>query len=279
MTTEQSARGRPIEPPTIEALPPEMGFGVLDPASVAFEDGRLRARYLDAEDGDLAYAVDWAPGRCRLDAHCAGQLVTLSGYPDLQAALVRSFLGLGPTDPRLVRLCQRLIRLGNVYFRYPDLRPGRATGLLFFPAGLIFELRLPVVPANAAVWEAARTLLACGGGDGRLALVREGPGTIFRLGADGAVRAEAIVVADLSAPLARLPRAVGWLANVIAPGKAYRLAVLDAGVAGDLQVYPGERSRGELAFGVFSGNPGQGDGSGRDPARLFADAARRLIGA
>jgi hypothetical protein len=67
-----------------DKLPPILGFGHLDQATVRSERGRLAATYL--ANGQPAYLVQWSPGRCLLTAFYQGREVGVSGGPDLQHA-------------------------------------------------------------------------------------------------------------------------------------------------------------------------------------------------
>jgi len=149
-----TSNSRPIEQPTVQNMPPYLGFGTLDPESVRPDGGRLTARYQCA-DGATAYSVDWRSGRCLLEAQFEGEPISISGGRDLQHALFQSFLGLAEPaeDPRFVDLCRRVVDSGNIYFQFPRpfLRGG--PGYLYYPAGLLFSLRLPIVWENRPAWD------------------------------------------------------------------------------------------------------------------------------
>ena len=130
-----TSHARPIEQPTVQNLPPYLGFGTLDPVSVRFDGERLTARYQYA-DGATAYSVDWQPGRCLLEAQFEGEPVVWSGGSDLRGVLFQNFLGVSEPalDPRFVDLCQKVIDSGNIYFQFPrpfpslDFRHFRPSG-------------------------------------------------------------------------------------------------------------------------------------------------------
>jgi hypothetical protein len=142
-----TSRARPIKQPSVENLPPYFGFGTLDPESARFDGERLTARYQYA-DGSTAYQVDWQPGRCRLEAQFAGEMVSISEGRDLQSTLFQSFLDRAEpgADPRFVDLSHRVVVSGNIYFQFPapsvaevlatsTTRPGSCSGCACRSAG------------------------------------------------------------------------------------------------------------------------------------------------
>jgi hypothetical protein len=245
---------RQLAQPSPEALPEHLAFGTIDRASVRTTAQTVMATYRDGRD--ICYEVAWAPGRCSLREYVAGSVIASSSGRDLEEAMVMSLWTVEDFSehPRFVALAQRVLEAGtNTYFRYP--RPG-GDRVFYYPAGLLFDLRLPVTRENRAAWQAFRSWL-----DQDPALrsvvqrIRDGPGTILTLMASGEVRAEPVMIADLMAPLATLEAAV-WVcaqSHVISPGLRYRLAVAEVSEAfpNHLTLYAGNQDAGEILFTVL----------------------------
>jgi hypothetical protein len=254
-----TSNARPIEQPTVQNLPPYLGFGTLDSASVRFDGEGLTARYQYA-DGETAYRVDWQPGRCLLEAVFEGEPVSSSGGRDLEFALFQSVLGrVEPAeDPRFVDLCQKVIDSGNIYFQFP--RPFRSGSpiCLTYPDGLLFGLRLPIVWENRRAWDVFRILTMQWEGL-PLALIASGPGAIISLMPDGELRVEEIEIADFVTSLCQVVDACRVIAQhqLIAPGQMYRMTAADASVTapGGLQVYQGHVAGGPVLFATVAADP------------------------
>lgn len=284
MASRRDGEERGPEVPRIEALPRGMGFGSLDRQSVRMVGGQLTAEY--ADDGEVVYRVAWGHRGCLLDAYFEGRLVTKSFGADLQTALQYSFLGIGEPaqDPRFVRLAGRVTEPGNVYFRFPARRDAPGSRMIFYPSGLRFVVRQPIVEGNRRAWEAFKGGLDRSGGLEELRPVAERGGAMLHLTTAGELRSEEVTVADLVAPLRTVAEAARRCraAGLIPSGRAYRLAVMEASDAalGGAQLYLGDREQGELAFAIFPDDPLPDGGPARtreDAADLFLDGVRRLL--
>jgi hypothetical protein len=174
--------------------------------------------------------------------------------------------------PRLVEIGLRLAALGNI--RFHPL--GDEQRIVYYPSGLLFALRLPVVSANRAAWEQARVELEHGEAPSYLQLLWPRGGILFHLSIAGELSAETISVVDLTTPLAPVIDAVRWCFDrqLPAPERAYRLAVLDPSVAaaGVLVIETGDRSRGDLATYVYPDDP-----PGSPPGRSHEEAAHLFV--
>ena len=276
---------RPTEQPSADRLPSYLGFGTLDPESVRFDGERLTARYQYA-DGDTAYSVDWQPGRCLLEARFEGEPLSISGGRDLQSALFQSFLGRAEPaeDPRFLDLCRRVVGSGNIYFQFPGAFRRGSPGCLYYPAGLLFSLRLPIVWDNRPAWDVFHVLTMK-----RQALPIDrfayGPGAIVSLMPDGELHVEEIEIAQFVTPLCQVVDACRTIAEhrLIAPGQTYRMTVADASVAspGRLQVYQGHQEGGPVLFATVAADPSS-ELSWKDQVALAADRlvefARGVVG-
>jgi hypothetical protein len=220
-------------------LPSCLGFGDLDRASVRDNKGVIEANY--TFQGDLVHTVRWSDGHCQLDDHWQGRLVSMTSAPDLKQALVRDFSAVdGRNDPRFAALCERAVRTGNVHFRVPQ---PRETRLVYYPAGLLFLLRLPLPQADATRLGLVRAALRENGADAAINPLGEQSGLILRLRADGGVIEEAVTLVDATARIGTVSEASGLLASsgAIRREKRFRLMVVEASEAGPehVRVFPG----------------------------------------
>jgi hypothetical protein len=252
-------RARPIDQPVVENLPSYLGFGTLDPGSIRIDGEHLIARYQYA-DGSTAYQIDWQPGHCLLEAQFEDEPIVCSGDRDLQGALFQSFLGRGlpAEDPRFVDLCQRVVTSGNIYFQFPGAFRRGSPGYLYYPAGLLFGLRLPIAWENRPAWDVFQ-VLTMAREDLPMSLFAEGPGAIVSLFPDGELRVDEIEIAQFVAPLCRVVDACRILAahQLIAPGQTYRMVVADASATGPggFQVYQGHEAGGPALFAMVAADP------------------------
>jgi hypothetical protein len=253
------ALARAIEQPSEEDLPPYLAFGTLDLGSIRCDGERLIARY-EYADGSTAYRVDWQPGRCPLEAQFNGEPVTVSGERDLQGAFFQSFLSRAEPaeDPRFIDLCQRVINTGNIHFHFPGAFLRGRPGMLYYPTGLLFGPRVPIVWGNHVPWDVFR-ILRMPREELPMKLFTEGPRAIISVMPDGELSIEEIEIAQFITPLCQVMDACRYLAQhrLIAPGQTYRVTVDDASVMapGRLQVYQGHVQGGPALFAVCSSDP------------------------
>ena len=138
-------------------LPPCIGFGVLDDSRTRIEYPEdknggpiLNASYLSYE-GELVYKVRLKNESCYVEELFEGRVVGMTTSPTLQKAFFQKFLCIGE-NPRFQQMIDRITKDKNVAF----VRPGRdGFRTLFFPAGLIFVLRLPVSGTGRSSWKKA----------------------------------------------------------------------------------------------------------------------------
>jgi hypothetical protein len=155
-------------------------------------------------------------------------------------------------------LCRRVVDSGNIYFQFPKAFRRGSPGYLYYPAGLLFSLRLPIVWENRPAWDVFR-IVATNGEELPMSLDDEGPGAIISLVTDGELRVEEIEIAQFVTPLCRVVDACRLIAQhrLIAPGQMYRMAISDASVAapGGLQVYQGHEAGGPALFATVAADP------------------------
>ena len=129
-------------------LPPCIGFGVLDDSRTRIEfshdkDGEasLVVSYRSYE-GELVYKVRLEKESCYVEEFFEGRVIGGTRSTTLERAFNRHFLWWA-SNPRFRDMIDRITAEKNVAL----VRPGRH-GLrsVYFPEGLIFILRLPVVP-------------------------------------------------------------------------------------------------------------------------------------
>jgi hypothetical protein len=269
-----TSHARPIEQPSVESLPPYLGFGTLDPASVCYDGGRLTAHYRYS-DGGIAYRVDWQSGRCLLEAEFEGEPISISEGRDLQSALFQSFLGRAEPaeDPRFVDLCRRVVGSGNVYFRFPGAFRRGSPGCLYYPAGLLFSLRLPIVWENRPAWDVFR-ILVMPRDELPMKMFAEGPGAIISLLTTGEVQVEEVSIVDFETTLHQVADACQVIAQhrLITTGQTYRMTVADASVVspGGLRVYQGHVGGGPALFATVAADPSS-ELSWKDQMAVAAD--------
>jgi len=129
-------------------LPLCIGFGVLDDSRTRIEypedkngEPILNASYVSYE-GELVYKVRLGEESCRVEELFEGRMVGLTISPTLQKAFFQRFLCIG-SNPRFRQMMGRITKDRNIEFVRPNRDRFRT---VFFPAGLILVLRLPVVP-------------------------------------------------------------------------------------------------------------------------------------
>src|SRR5207248_1099128 len=115
-----------------------------------------------------------------------GELVVSAGGPDLQGAFFQSFLGRADParDPRFVDVCQRVVKSGNIYFQFPGAFRRGGSGMLYYPAGLLISLTVPIVHENRPAWDVFRKA-ATQREELPMALHAQGPGAIISVMPDG----------------------------------------------------------------------------------------------
>ncbi len=252
--TQRFAFPRPQEP-TVDDLPAYLGFGLLDQGSMRSENGALSAAYSAA--GGAVHEVRWAPNDCLLKSWWRGREIGQSRGSDLEAAFFAnwwSYESLWLDRPKC-DLFNQITGMGNVYIPLP----GREYA--FYPAGLMFTLRLPILATRLPAWETFKRRIRPPASP--LVLHREGPGVVLRLGEEGEFHKDPVLVVDLHVPLAWLaPAVVACLeSGIVSDGKHYRLeASASAGPGGCAwqrsRPYPSPRAlgagtRGEQAFAVL----------------------------
>ncbi len=237
-------------------LPPQLGFGVLDPESIREQSGVLQAAY--SWNGSLVYELAWG-AHCELTSLFKGTVIRTTVGKDLQEALQLSLLNVDTSaDPRFQELVRTVTGLGNVYVQLAG-SPGNGRRHVYFPAGFLFLLRQPIAPINADAWQRVKATLADGRHGEFLTVTTDGPGTIFTCSTDGALDAQEIQLVELTTTLHSLVPAVafcveqGLVPAYPASPKMHRLAVFDVSLATDFAVEYGDQSAGQRAFAVYGG--------------------------
>jgi len=131
-------------------LPLCIGFGVLDASRTRIEypedkngEPIINASYFSYE-GELVYEVRLDKESCYVEEFFEGEVIGMTKSPTLEKAFLQKFLCIGK-NPRFRQMMGRIAKDRNIAF----VRPGRdGFRTVYFPAGLIFVLRLPVVPCD-----------------------------------------------------------------------------------------------------------------------------------
>lgn len=131
-------------------LPSHIGFGVLDASKTRIEHSEgnsggtiLKASYVTRQ-GETVYQARLGKESCWVEELCDGEVIQQTKSPTLEEAFTQNFACL-ERNPRFRKMIDRMTRGKNVEL----VRPRRdGFRVMYFPAGLILVLRLPVVPYN-----------------------------------------------------------------------------------------------------------------------------------
>jgi hypothetical protein len=131
----------------IEIFPEKIGFGArnFDSLAVACSTKTVGEYYAIADyfskDGDLVYHIEIHDDFCRVNEYCNGREIGLTRANNLEEAFKQKFNSFQAFEhPRFCEVAKKIATNGNVYFQ-----PISQNRFLFFPAGLIFILRLPII--------------------------------------------------------------------------------------------------------------------------------------
>jgi len=233
----------------IEALPPYLGLGTLDPSSQCVANGIVKAKYKSGTE--TIYGVSVSAQRSEIVEYFEGEELSRSVGQGLGQAFFYHMMGL-PMDehPRLQELFAEIAARGNIYISFsPDRK------LVTYPAGYLFGLRLPITIANRATWEAFAGWLEDCGEAAPLKFSVTQDGFILKLSADGNVLLDEVTIADCSTLLLNLEAAVDLImeSGMVLSGKEHRLTVVPIQdlAKGRLTVHPGDEDRGFLTFSVL----------------------------
>jgi len=139
------------KPSSDQELPAYLGLGTLDPASVSTKAGKTKADY--RLDGDLIYQVTLGQSQCVIQEFLDGEELGRSTQANLKDAFTHNLMSLPPYENRrFERLYHRICDNRNIHLEFAD-----QPETIFFPAGYIFVLRLPIVVSNQAKWESLKT--------------------------------------------------------------------------------------------------------------------------
>jgi hypothetical protein len=199
---------------------------------------------------DLIYQVTLGKGQCVITEFLNGNELGRSTQANLKDAFTHHLMSLPPYENRrLERLYHRICDNRNIHLEFAE-----QPETIFFPAGYIFVLRLPIVASNRAKWKSLKTKLKRAGDSAPLQFDAEHAGVIFRLDASGRATAEQVTLADFTATLLNVAAAADWLwqHDIVLPGKEYRLMVLNAPLSlpGQLRLYLGKPGHGARVFSV-----------------------------
>ena len=131
-----------------DRFPSCIGFGTLDASRTRIEHPEdkngepiLNVSYITSK-GELVYEVRLEKESCYVEEFFEGRVIGGTKSTTLEMAFFRHFLWWG-SNPRFRKMLERITKDKNVAL----VRPGRdGFRSVYFPEGLIFILRLPVVP-------------------------------------------------------------------------------------------------------------------------------------
>ncbi|NQT03647.1 MAG: tetratricopeptide repeat protein [Planctomycetes bacterium] len=222
-------------------FPERLGFGLLHSDSIVEREKSVQAKYY-SKVGDLVYDISLGPDLCRIEEHFENRIIGTTQFKTLPEAFNQKFMSMArhPLDhPRFSRTIKRITKDRNVYFK-----PFGETKAVFFPAGLIFVLRLPIVG------EEREELIRNKKFDFDCNLLGINEGSIIRLlVSTKEITIEDRRMADFSITLLDLEEAVDMffsLGLVVDPEYIeYGLIIMNAAHAaeGAFQIYPGNNLR------------------------------------
>jgi hypothetical protein len=124
-----------------DKLPAYLGYGVLNPDSYKFTDGKVYADY-DYE-GFPILKVEQSEKGARIEEMYGDKTLGMSYGADLQRAIFQHYLNLDQLESPLHRAwISNLISQGNIYAEYISKTKDR---VLFFPAVYLIDIRVPVL--------------------------------------------------------------------------------------------------------------------------------------
>jgi len=134
-------------------LPSHIGFGVLDASTTRIEHSEdegegtiLKASYVTRQ-GETVYRTRLGKESCDVEELFEGEVIQRTKDSTLEEAFTQNFSCLD-RNPRFRKMIDRMTGSKNIAL----VRPRRdGFRVMFFPAGLILVLRLPVVPQEPAV--------------------------------------------------------------------------------------------------------------------------------
>ena len=253
-------------------LPDHLGFGELDPSSI-----RLTSSYLSADyrlNSELVYRVRLDEHGYQLEEFFDGQIISRGqGHRIEEAFFSLGSLQSSAAHPRLQQLADSLVRKGNVFIHYPN-----QVHYLYFPAGLLFGLFIPILEINHDHWIKFKSGLNQTGSR-HLQFQGDYLGSVLRLGRDGWISEELVDRVELTCPLVDLEAGSQTLLEqgVVLPDEDYPLIItpLPFSTPNPILVRPGYVTENYQAIGWSSLQRDRPDGT-REIARLKRTAARTL---
>jgi hypothetical protein len=132
------------------SLPAYLGYGVLNPDSYKFKDGKAYADY--HYEGLPILKVEQSEKSARIEEIYGDKTLGMSYGANLQRAIFQHYLNLDQLESPLHRAWIRnLISQGNIYAEYISKTKDR---VLFFPAVYLIDIRVPVLEEDIKKVEA-----------------------------------------------------------------------------------------------------------------------------
>ena len=131
-------------------LPTYLGYGVLNPDSYKFTDGKAYADY--HYEGFPVLKVEQSEKGARIEEMYGDKTLGMSYGANLQRAIFQHYLNLDQLESPLHRAwISNLISQGNIYAEYISKTKDR---VLFFPAVYLIDIRVPVLEEDIKKVEA-----------------------------------------------------------------------------------------------------------------------------
>jgi hypothetical protein len=230
-------------------LPSYLGLGILDVQSINYNKEITIANYIF--DNEIIYQVKTTPIQCEFTEYLNGKFNGMSVGTDLKDCFIRHMLSIPPyANRRFEQLYNKITGDRNIYIKFQE-KPE----VIFYPAGYIFGLRIPIVQGNYMFYQKMKKNLENSDNPVHIKMEGEHPGILFRMTTEGKIEIEEITLFDCTAILTHLVKVVQyiWDSRVILPEKEYRLYIADFSeiATSGLPVFLGSPENGFLTFSVF----------------------------
>jgi len=230
--------------PRANDLPVYLGLGRLEPDTIRTTNDCLTASYF--QESDLIYRVQLKPRQTLLEEFYQKQVISQTIGGSLQETFIKHFSSLETyQDLRLRDVFQPLMTQGNIYLNFPP-----RFSLIFYPAGLILGLRIPLDLGRSKEW--FRTKPKLDAKKDLLKLESEELGFLFYLTEAGEVKGDQVFVLEFSAMLLNIKDAAQLLikTGLIGKTKERRMVITGSTQIGEdaFSIYLGDRSRGILTY-------------------------------
>lgn len=224
-------------------LPSCLGLGRLESNTVQMTEDGLTASYF--HESDLLYQVQLKPRQTWLKEFYQKQVSSQTIGGSLQETFLRHFASIETyQDLRFRDVFQPMMAQGNIFINLPS-----KFSMIFYPAGLILGLRIPVDLVRMKEWSRIKKKLEA---KDSVKIESDKWGYLFYLTEDGEVKGDQVFVLEFSAMLFNIKDAVQQLikTGMIGKTKERRMVMTESTQLGEdaFSIYLGDRSKGILTY-------------------------------